>query len=123
MAACPRRERTTCACCIAALRHQRIVQLQHVPQVSVNADGIAHVGTDERRGIDMATVTTIYTAHAATGRFATLRTDLRQRFEAWKLYRRTLSELGRLSDRELNDLGLHRSGIRGIAYDSAYGER
>ncbi len=39
----------------------------------------------------------------------------------WRRYRRTLDELRGLSDRELNDLGIARSAIRGIALDDAYG--
>ena len=70
----------------------------------------------------MASVTTTYTAGQTGNRFSTVRADLRQRFEAWKIYRRTLNELAQLSDRDLTDLGLHRSGIRGIALETAYGK-
>ncbi|QFU09294.1 hypothetical protein PARPLA_02258 [Rhodobacteraceae bacterium THAF1] len=69
----------------------------------------------------MASLNTTYAAPRAGNRFAQTRAGLRQRFEAWKVYRRTLNELSQLSDRELNDLGLHRSAIRGIALESAYG--
>ena len=34
----------------------------------------------------------------------------------WLRYRNTLQELSRLSDRELNDLGIHRSDISGVAW-------
>ena len=37
------------------------------------------------------------------------------------LYRRTVSELQSLSDRELADFGIARSGIRGLARESVYG--
>jgi uncharacterized protein YjiS (DUF1127 family) len=33
----------------------------------------------------------------------------------WRKYRQTISELGRMSDRELNDLGIGRSEIRRVA--------
>ncbi|SIQ56358.1 protein of unknown function [Rhizobium sp. RU35A] len=33
----------------------------------------------------------------------------------WRKYRQTVSELGRMSDRELTDLGIGRSDIRRIA--------
>ena len=39
----------------------------------------------------------------------------------YRLYRQTLAELGALSNRELNDLGISRFSIREIAYDSVYG--
>ncbi|WP_137130153.1 DUF1127 domain-containing protein [Rhizobium sp. FY34] len=33
----------------------------------------------------------------------------------WRKYRQTITELGRMSDRELNDLGIGRSDIRRVA--------
>ncbi len=39
----------------------------------------------------------------------------------YRLYRRTLAELGQLSNRELRDLGLSRFVIREVAYDAIYG--
>lgn len=39
------------------------------------------------------------------------------------VYRATLNELRQLNDRELNDLGLSRAGIRAVALDAAYGAR
>ena len=38
-----------------------------------------------------------------------------------RVYLQTVSELGALSDRDLADLGLHRSLIRAVAKDAAYG--
>mgnify|MGYP000604031394 CR=1 FL=1 len=43
-----------------------------------------------------------------------------QRFARYRTYRRTLDELEGLSDRELADLALHRSQLRGVAYRAAY---
>lgn len=45
---------------------------------------------------------------------------LRLRLEQRRLYRRTLAELSGLSNRELADLGLHRSELRRVAYQAAY---
>lgn len=45
---------------------------------------------------------------------------LMNRFSRYMMYRRTLNELGALSDRELADLGLNRSGLRRMAYQAAY---
>ena len=37
-----------------------------------------------------------------------------------KVYRTTLNELSNLSNRELADLGLHRSQLKRISYETAY---
>lgn len=39
-----------------------------------------------------------------------------------KVYRQTVNELSALSNRELADLGLSRSGIKAIAMEAAYGK-
>lgn len=39
----------------------------------------------------------------------------------YRLYLATVDELSQLSDRDLADLGLHRSSIHGIARESVYG--
>lgn len=45
-----------------------------------------------------------------------LLTNLRR----WRMYSRTVRELSSLSDRELNDLGISRGSIRGIAWTSTH---
>jgi len=63
-----------------------------------------------------------------TTRFETRRMDttrgfiggISQRFARYRTYRRTLVELESLTDRELADLALHRSQLRGVAYRAAY---
>ena len=47
--------------------------------------------------------------------------SLREAWARYRLYRQTVSELVGLSDRELADLGLHRSHIRSVAREHAYG--
>lgn len=39
-----------------------------------------------------------------------------------RVYSQTLADLNALSDRDLADLGLHRSLIRAVAKDAAYGK-
>lgn len=46
-----------------------------------------------------------------------------QQIEASRAYHRTVRELSALSNRDLADLGLHRSEIRRVAYDTVYGAR
>lgn len=62
-------------------------------------------------------------AIGTTGRFATTMNSLRVRMGRYRVYRRTLNELERLSDRDLADLGLTRSMIGSVAADAAYGIR
>lgn len=39
----------------------------------------------------------------------------------WRKYRQTVTELGRMSDRELSDLGIGRSDIHRIAREAVHG--
>jgi uncharacterized protein YjiS (DUF1127 family) len=55
-----------------------------------------------------------------TGWMATLANTLRTRIEKRRVYKTTLNELGSLSNRELADLGLHRSMLRRVAWQAAY---
>jgi uncharacterized protein YjiS (DUF1127 family) len=41
--------------------------------------------------------------------------NIAQKFSSWRKYRETVSELGRMSDRELSDLGIGRADIRRVA--------
>ena len=49
--------------------------------------------------------------------------SVKQRMAEQALYRTTVRELSDMSGRELADLGLHRSEIRRVAFDSVYGAR
>lgn len=60
-------------------------------------------------------------AHSATllARAADVLTDLAQRIERRRAYKKTVSELFALSNRELADLGMSRSMIRSVALEAA----
>jgi len=45
--------------------------------------------------------------------------NLIRSYRNWRRYRQTVNELSRLSDRELNDLGIHRGDIPFVARRSA----
>lgn len=55
-------------------------------------------------------------------RIAGFRAELAERRAKYAVYRRTLEELSQLGDRELADLGVHRSSIKSIAAEAAYGK-
>jgi uncharacterized protein YjiS (DUF1127 family) len=41
--------------------------------------------------------------------------NIARSFNNWRKYRQTVNELGRMSTRELTDLGIHRSEIERVA--------
>ena len=45
---------------------------------------------------------------------------LAKRYRQYTIYKNTVTELNRLSDRELNDIGIHRSMIHSIAMEVHY---
>ena len=47
--------------------------------------------------------------------------SLRDSWRRFRVYRQTVRELNALGDRELADLGIHRSNIGAIATEAAYG--
>ena len=54
--------------------------------------------------------------------FANLVATIREGLARRKVYRQTLAELRSLSERELSDLGMHRSMLTRIALEAAYGK-
>jgi len=56
-----------------------------------------------------------------SNRIATLRGDVKHRFDQYKTYRKTLGELESLTSRELNDIGISVGDVRRIASEAAYG--
>lgn len=72
----------------------------------------------------MAYASEIFTSGASlSDRFKALRHAIAERRASNRAYRNTLNELENLTDRELADLGITRSNIKGIAYDAAMNAR
>lgn len=68
----------------------------------------------------MAVATTQATLNSTqTIGFASVIKTAKTRFARYRLYRRTFNELSALSNRELADLGLHRSAIRRVSLQAA----
>lgn len=65
---------------------------------------------------------TFFSGTSLTERFGALRARLADNAAKRKVFRTTLSELESLSSRDLADLGISRSMIKGIAYEAAYGK-
>ena len=55
-------------------------------------------------------------------RFSTILNTISVRFAQHRTYRTTIHELSNLTNRDLADLGLHRSMINAIAREAAYGK-
>jgi len=58
--------------------------------------------------------------HGLQSPFAERITALRETITKRRTYRKTVRELQGLSNRDLADLGIHRSAIKYIAYEAAY---
>ena len=58
--------------------------------------------------------------HALQAPFAERITALRETIAKRRTYRKTVRESQGLSNRDLADLGIHRSAIKYIAYEAAY---
>ena len=54
-------------------------------------------------------------AGTRTGVVSDIVRDMAARFQAWRSYRSTVQALSALSDRELDDIGVSRSGIKAAA--------
>lgn len=65
---------------------------------------------------------TANSSFAFGARIAAMRDALAERWVNYKVFKTTQRELEMLSNRELADLGLNRSMIKGIALEAAYGK-
>ncbi|WP_375173609.1 DUF1127 domain-containing protein [Pseudooceanicola sp.] len=68
----------------------------------------------------MMTETRSVAAPSHGGFFSRLVAGLTERYTQYAAYRKCVEELSALNDRELRDLGLHRSMIRSLAHEEAY---
>ena len=62
-----------------------------------------------------------YSDVSLLSRLGNLPSELADRFARFRRFHETLNELTVLSDRDLADVGLHRSQLRDIAAQAAYG--
>lgn len=101
----------------SSIENPGIVQSQQLPHLEGNETNNSQV-----RHLKMAYATDNQTLRqsALGGRIAALMIELRAAMARRKAYNTTYRELAVLSDRELADLGIHRSEIRGIAWQAAY---
>ena len=68
----------------------------------------------------MTMMTETRNAVAHSGVFQRIVAGLTERYAQNKAYRKCVNELSALNDRELRDLGLHRSMIKSLAREEAY---
>lgn len=74
----------------------------------------------ERRTMAYMTQGALRAQGGLLSRLAEARTALGERLARRAVYRRTLNEMSMLSDRDLADLGVHRSQLRSIAWKAAH---
>lgn len=67
----------------------------------------------------MTTITTNTSGRAITGRLQGLISYVKDSGKRYRVYRKTLTELDKLTDRELSDIGISRSMIYQIATEAA----
>ena len=106
-----------CIFCMAALRKQRVVQVQHCPYFILN--------NSEQHFTRKPSQMTYATLPHPTTRFGASLSDLIARLiknvAQRRAFNRTVRELSGLSGPQLEDLGLHRGMIHSVAMDVTYG--
>lgn len=105
---------------MAALIPGGIVHLQHEAHLPCN--GAGNGARDDTKVMKMAYVTGARGGSVGlTDRIAGMARELADRWRRYRVFRETMRELEALSDRDLADLGIHRSQIASIAREAAYG--
>lgn len=96
------------------------MQLQHFPIFNLNKTP-QYGGNETKQGNEtMAALTHSENRNASlSGRLHAWADDMRLRIERYRVFRQTLNEMGALNNRELADLGLHRSELRRVAYQAS----
>jgi uncharacterized protein YjiS (DUF1127 family) len=83
------------------VRPLRCTAVQHYGKTYPSKDAAPRIGAEQRasrKGIIM---------------------NMARSFSNWRKYRQTVTELGRMTERELNDLGIARSDIKQVARSAA----
>lgn len=113
---------------MAALLSKGIVQLQKsviFDSTKGATNQSARRNENIRKDVEMPNTIRIRRSalHVVGEKVTTWLSTARERLADYTLYQRSVSELCDLSGRELADLGLHRSEIKRVAYETVYGHR
>jgi uncharacterized protein YjiS (DUF1127 family) len=107
----------------SSIEEMDIVQAQHNLHIRIQQQRIQPSDRHKlkKRMMHMAFLTDTFSAHSTFGdKIAALWTGIKEENAKRIVYNTTVRELNTLSDRELADLGIHRSMIRRLALDTAY---
>jgi uncharacterized protein YjiS (DUF1127 family) len=108
---------------MAALTYLRIVQLQHRVMFALTDHTRRPASDKQPEASNMAYVNSTRASSASyRDRALSSIAAIRAAIERRRLYSRTFHELASLSERELADLGMHRTMIAEIAREAAYGK-
>lgn len=112
---------------MAALNRGRIVQLQQMPHLGFNSDGVTRTDTarpdakEMNVRLNMAYVNSTRSIPVSfSDRFNAALKVAKTLIARRRIYAQTVFELNSLSDRDLSDLGLSRSNIGSVAREAAY---
>lgn len=99
---------------------KNIVQLQH--NLTSWSQHSGSTADEKQKSSDMSVQTESFLAGTSLlARLAAARAQMADAAARRKIYNATVTELGRLTDRDLHDLGIARGNIRAIAKNAAQG--